>query len=327
VGKSADTGPLCGVLCDASVGVDGGLDDILEAFSGLMEARDDEEEAPAEGTGNFRCEHCVACHDCRFCTECDNCRECTYCYGCRDSLSLTQCRSCDASEKLTHSDLCAESINSSYLTLCLDCEDCVQCFGCVGLRGEEFCILNEKHERKVYFAKVKELRAELDRRVREGWQPPWRDPVDEAEPEQTEPEQTEPEEPAPRSEPVVEPPPVPTQRDQPVQIETMPVEPTARDKITRELPRIDALPDDDSGIWARQLFEDIPPPPPYSPRESSRPEPRREPDESPTRLYAPLDEQPTLTRGTRPFPRAKSKPGTSKPARVSLRRAKRPTRD
>ena len=282
--------------------MDGGLDDILQAFDGLMEARDDEDQGPVEGTGNFRCEHCVACHDCRFCTECDNCRECTYCYGCRDSLSLTQSRNCDACEKLTHSDLCAESVGSSYLTLCVDCEDCVQCFGCVGLRGEEFCILNEKYERKVYFAKVKELRAELDRRVRAGWQPPWREEAEEPEP-------------------------APREYTQPIQVEPMPVEPLGPETPTRELPAIDDLPDDeDSGIWARQLFENIPPPPPYSPRESARPEPRREPEE-PTRLYAPLDEQPTLTRGTRPFPRATPKSGKPKPKKVSLRRAKRPTRE
>ncbi|MBL4686031.1 MAG: hypothetical protein JKY37_15665, partial [Nannocystaceae bacterium] len=149
------------------------LDDTLKAFQGLMDAQDEAPATPPEGTDNFRCEHCVSCNNCRFCTECSNCSECTYCFACRDCLSLTQCRRCDASEKLSHSELCAGCSNSSYLTMCVDCDECVQCFGCVGLTGEEFCVLNEQLPRKEYFARAKELRLELDRRIRAGWHPPW----------------------------------------------------------------------------------------------------------------------------------------------------------
>ena len=177
------------------------LDEILAAFATLVDAQPPEPEPVVASAGNFRCDGCVGCQDCRFCTQCDNCNDCTYCHACNDSLSLTQCRYCDACETLTQSDLCGECSGSSYLTLCLDCEDCVQCFGCVGLVGAEFHILNEKVPRKDYFKRVKALRAELDAKVREGWRPPWgEDPEAESDaPESDAPESDAPESDAPES--------------------------------------------------------------------------------------------------------------------------------
>ncbi|MEM6990375.1 MAG: hypothetical protein AAF721_07760 [Myxococcota bacterium] len=356
------------------------LDETLQAFEELMEVQASEPATPAEGEHNFRCEHCVACSNCRFCTECDNCRDCTYCYGCRDSLSLTQSRSCDACEKLSHSDLCADCVSGSYLTLCVDCEDCVQCFGCVGLVGEEFCILNEKLPRKEYFARVKELRAELDLRVRQGWSPPWREvdqeevPAVEAEPAAPAEEVLAPEEPAPivavPAPPVVEPPaprPPPSSvaptRETPIARLDL-EEPTLRHErlsplshpadearippLTRlddgdaegpreawregeepplqgELPPFPELPPetDDSGVWAAKTFGDVlPPPPPYTPPVEASPR-----GDEATRLYAPLDDQPTLTRGARPVPRRDKAAPVQPGRRGSLRRARRPSRD
>ena len=303
-----------------------------------MDAHQADRAEPTEGTGNFRCEHCVACNDCRFCTECDNCRECTYCYGCRDCLALTQCRQCEACEHLSHSDLCAECSNGSYLTLCLDCEGCVQCFGCVGLAGEEFCVLNEKLARKEYFARVKALRAELDAWVRGGWRPPW------------------------VATDAIESPPL---RDdtQPIHIDPLPLGPTLPD-ATPAVPWY-AMPDsptparapgpwpadrdedpsdwrgaaaplydepstdeardpEDSGVYAARVFDDVPPPPPFRPKRES--DARAGAEDSPTRLYAAIDEQPTLTRGTRPIARSHAAPTAPDANRVSLRRAKRPER-
>lgn len=345
-----------------------GLDDILTAFGGLMESHEAQVPASEEGTGNFRCEHCVACHECRFCTECDNCRECTYCYACRDCLSLTQCRECDACENLSHSDLCGECSGGSHLTLCLDCEDCVQCFACVGLVAEEFCILNEKLTRKEYFAKVKELRSELDQRVRVGWRPPWLESEDVPEPdEHTQSIQVEPlpvsapehvpRLPAPQdtsAEPRSATPPPPPSVDPhpedsswdghfpPLTRLTEEAPPPDDDSwrqqagppLVGELPQPESksaavvapVETDDSGVWAAQMFDDFPPPPPYTGdiKPTSPPEPPA--DAGPERPYVPLDEQPTLTRGARPTPRRKPAAPKRQANRVSLRRAKRPER-
>jgi len=43
----------------------------------------------------------------------------------------------------------------------------------VGLSGGEFCILNEKLDRKDYQAKLAELRVALERRLAAGWRPGW----------------------------------------------------------------------------------------------------------------------------------------------------------
>jgi hypothetical protein len=57
--------------------------------------------------------------------------------------------------------------------LSVGCKDCVHCFACVGLDGAEFCILNERHSRRDYQARVAELRAALEARASKGWRPAW----------------------------------------------------------------------------------------------------------------------------------------------------------
>lgn len=52
-------------------------------------------------------------------------------------------------------------IGSAFLVRCDGCVDCTHCFGCVGLRGKEFHILNERHDRASYFALTAKLRIEL----------------------------------------------------------------------------------------------------------------------------------------------------------------------
>lgn len=151
-----------------------GLDDILDAFSRLVEEHDETEPEPGdEKSDNFRCVACERCSNCRFCTACVECDDCTYCDACVDCHGCTQSRQCHGCVTISHSSFSAGCQNSSYLALCYDCEDCVHCFGCVGLSGEEFCVLNEKYPRKEYFSLVSRLRAELDVRSTEGWRPPW----------------------------------------------------------------------------------------------------------------------------------------------------------
>lgn len=281
------------------------LEQTLRAFGELMDEYMSAPVSEAEGKGNFRCERCVACDDCRFCTECDNCRECTYCYGCRDCLGLTQCRQCEACERLSHSEICAESIGGSYLTLCLDCEECVQCFGCVGLSGEEFCILNEKLSRKEYFARVKDLRRQLELRTRAGWLPPWLD------------------EPPARAEGVerVEPLAAVTRGDDPAEPRATedrrpPAAPQAASE--REPPPFPELPSAlyDSGVWA--VPKQLPPPPPYTGRSSQA----RESGDEPSQISVSAEQPPTLTRGRRPS-KDKLAPTTN---RASVRRGRPPPR-
>lgn len=150
------------------------LEDILAAFSRLVEEHEASREGPAEeDPENFRCTDCVDCVACRFCTACERCSNCTYCDACSDCADCTQSRECIACAECSQSNLSAYCERSSYLTLCLDCEGCVQCFGCVGLTDAEFHILNKPYKRSVYFKKVAELRKLLDVKLTEGWQPPW----------------------------------------------------------------------------------------------------------------------------------------------------------
>jgi hypothetical protein len=154
------------------------LDEMLAAFERLVrEHWTEPAEVPAEGEGNFRCDDCVACRQCRFCRACERCDECTYCEECVDCRNCTQCRQCSSCERTSHSELAAECIAGSYLTLCLGCERCVHCFGCVGLVDEEFCLLNEKLGKSDYFRRVAELREPLAALIAKGWTPPWFEPA------------------------------------------------------------------------------------------------------------------------------------------------------
>jgi hypothetical protein len=52
--------------------------------------------------------------------------------------------------------------------LCVDCIGCTQCFACVGLKNEEFCILNQRYSRKDYFPAVQALKKRLEEAIYAG---------------------------------------------------------------------------------------------------------------------------------------------------------------
>ncbi|HWB77572.1 MAG TPA: hypothetical protein VG755_21550 [Nannocystaceae bacterium] len=149
------------------------LDEMLAEIQQLLDAQQQVEERRREGENNFRCVRCTGCNDCRFCIDCRDCDDCTYCESCTGCSGCTQSKACRDCNRTSHSFASRACDGCSYVTLCVGCEDCVHCFGCVGISGAEFCVLNEKLSRKDYQAKVAELRAALDRRMAEGWLPPW----------------------------------------------------------------------------------------------------------------------------------------------------------
>ena len=53
-------------------------------------------------------------------------------------------------------------MQSSYLVRCVSLTDCQYCFGCVGLSGKDFCVLNERYDRKTYFSLTARLAKELN---------------------------------------------------------------------------------------------------------------------------------------------------------------------
>jgi TPP-dependent indolepyruvate ferredoxin oxidoreductase alpha subunit len=65
---------------------------------------------------------------------------------------LNDCQHCIDSENCT---------SSSYLVRSVALSSCSYCFGCVGLVGKDFHILNERFERREYFALVEHLTREL----------------------------------------------------------------------------------------------------------------------------------------------------------------------
>jgi hypothetical protein len=151
----------------------GALETLLARLARLRDDWRDQSRPRPGGGENFRCVACEGCSGCRFCSECDGCDECNYCELCIECSSCTQCRACAGCHQTSHSSYSADCSECSYTTLCIDCDRCVQCFACVGLQDEEFCFLNERLPRKEFFAKVAELRAELDARAAQGWLPDW----------------------------------------------------------------------------------------------------------------------------------------------------------
>ncbi len=146
------------------------LDELLSAVDALVSQRETERSS-REGEGNFRCEDCVGCLQCRFCVACVECEECTYCEGCLDCRSCTQCKRSSGCHDASYVDDSRDCSASKYLMLCVDCRDCTYCLGCVGLQGAEFHVLNQPVERKQYFALVKELKDVLEARAAEGFRP------------------------------------------------------------------------------------------------------------------------------------------------------------
>jgi hypothetical protein len=149
------------------------LDDVLDEIQQLLDAQKQVEERRREGEGNFRCVRCNGCNECRFCVDCTDCDDCTYCESCTACTGCTQSKACRDCQRTSHSFASRACDACSYVTLCVGCEECVHCFACVGLAGAEFCILNEKLSRKDYQARVAELKGALERRLADGWLPPW----------------------------------------------------------------------------------------------------------------------------------------------------------
>jgi hypothetical protein len=101
------------------------------------------------------------CISCTFVTNCSDCFKCTYCTFCARCSDCTQCRECADCHTASYCVRSQHCYKSSYLILSQHCYECVFCFGCVGLFGEEFCILNKRYRRDVYFKIVAELKVML----------------------------------------------------------------------------------------------------------------------------------------------------------------------
>ena len=169
------------------------LDEVLDAFRALLDERTQVSGERETERGNFRCENCHGCSHCRFCNGCIDCEDCTYCDDCSECSGCTHCNGCERCTQTTHSAWSSACQDASYVTMCLDCTSCVQCFACVGLRNEEFCILNEKLPRKTYFSRVAALRGAFEERIAAGWRPPWHRDHEDEEPEDEVYEDEEPE--------------------------------------------------------------------------------------------------------------------------------------
>ena len=110
---------------------------------------------------SYRAQGSVRCVGCTFVTGCADCFKCTYCTACERCSDCTQCIHCVDCHTSTYCVQSKHCYKSSYLILSAHCYECVFCFGCVGLIGQEFCILNQKFRRDVYFKIVAELKLAL----------------------------------------------------------------------------------------------------------------------------------------------------------------------
>jgi len=137
-------------------------DALLSQFRGLIDAYRAARDPTRPGEGNLRCDQSLECNRCRFCVQCLRCDDCSNCEQCEDCVRCTRSRGsrrCVGCNFVELSDACEDS---QYLLLCLDCSGCDQCFACVGLRGESYCILNQRYSRKAYFQVVQALKKKLE---------------------------------------------------------------------------------------------------------------------------------------------------------------------
>lgn len=138
------------------------FDELLVQFRKLLDAHRAEVVATRAGEGNLRCEGCVDCNRCRFCVQCVRCSDCSNCELCHDCRACTRSRASRLCARSGHLEYCEGCEDSQYLILCVDCTNCTQCFACVGLKGEEFCVLNQRYQRKDYFPAVQALKKRLE---------------------------------------------------------------------------------------------------------------------------------------------------------------------
>ena len=137
-------------------------DALLSQFRGLIDAYRAARDPTRSGEGNLRCDQSLECNRCRFCVQYRRCDDCSNCEQCEDCVRCTRSkgsRRCVGCNFVVMSDACEDS---QYLVLCLDCSRCDQCFACVGLRGESYCILNQRYSRKAYFQVVQALKKKLE---------------------------------------------------------------------------------------------------------------------------------------------------------------------
>ncbi len=132
-----------------------------QAYRALQQAY----QSSGENVGCVNAIDCKRCRDatfckgstdllrCHYCVDCERCNDCTHCTDCRD---LMNCTHMNASQRCS---------GCAYLEYSADCRDCHYCFGCVGLRGREFCILNQPYGRSEYFKLTAKLGRELSRRM------------------------------------------------------------------------------------------------------------------------------------------------------------------
>ena len=90
--------------------------------------------------GSIEIENCLygSPYESKYCVDTYLARECEYCYECSDFEKLSNCGFCQD---------CAASLN---LLFCFDCKNCQDCIGCVGLRGKNYCILNQPFSKEEY---------------------------------------------------------------------------------------------------------------------------------------------------------------------------------
>ncbi len=135
---------------------------LLSQFRGLVDAYRAVRDPTRPGDGNLRCEQCLECNRCRFCVQCVRCDDCSNCEQCEDCVRCTRSRGARRCVGCNYVELSDSCEDSQYLVYCLDCSRCDQCFACVGLRGESYCILNQRYSRKEYFQILQGLKKRLE---------------------------------------------------------------------------------------------------------------------------------------------------------------------
>jgi hypothetical protein len=144
------------------------LDELLAQFRGLLDAHRAGIAPSRAGEGNLRCDGCLDCNRCRFCVQCVRCNDCSNCELCHDCRACTRSRMSRSCVRSGHLEFCEGCEDSQYLVLCVDCTGCTQCFACVGLKNEEFCVLNQRYSRKDYFPAVQALKRRLEEAIAGG---------------------------------------------------------------------------------------------------------------------------------------------------------------
>ena len=100
-----------------------------------------------------------------------NCEDCAYQFdaaGNKDCYDLTQTFNSQLSYQCTDSSRLYKSAFLEFSTGCKNCfycyycTDCEHCFGCAFLKNKKYCILNKPYSKEEYFAKLKQLKKELN---------------------------------------------------------------------------------------------------------------------------------------------------------------------